>query len=1144
MEERDEFGKLKEFDLKPTLVLHLPTSNITQEHLQVTYGDSSKYSAFFGGNVTLASVSVKKEMFAPGFIEAELQVFVDVNRDKLMRMMGVKAELHNSKSGIAQHYVIFNVSPRYEAKSQQSTYIKLFIYSPDKLLSFKKYNKCYVAKKFGADIFSTVAKQAGIACDCTGLQHLMLTNGKEFMQPYLVQYDETALHFLTRVANRCGEFMYYENGRWKLGLSTQQDEKIVDKYSSRTYHCFKEESMADYWVNNYIDQSKGSKSQTAAQMTEGMQNYMGPADENMISYEAKTGNYGVYLRDMDFTFPRFYVESVTKWLKCDNLATTIGTMTADLAVLLVQEGIVYDGLEKSWNDDHMQPFLTKPEHLQGEGDDAKVAPFTNPQAVTDGFTHLFYTAVKACGKKAENGAIHLDLGKKYQAIRLGDIITVGGEKYVVTRMELACTMKQEGTAEHASMSIDALPQVNRSDSKEKPDLQWYPEPDDDNYIRKAEPQMAVVTTVHNADPMELGRIQIRYPWQPTDQTPASPWIRVVAPFTSKDAAVRFAPKPGNEIMVGYEYGDIERPFMMGALESTENHGYMPIDFKQNPYIIATPNGHRITFSNPIPKTGGDPLFGPMFTGWKLLQNFLPIPTKYKWNKAMTSWISDQLRGGITMTDALGFYKIAMSTTNRSVTIESALGKVDLNALTGITISAPNGNVKIVGKNVEITAGNNLKLTSGTNIKKRKFYDDIKGSFVSNATGAFAGGVASGLFNNFQLIDFSLIRTIFEAAVKPVGGTTLIKSNRFLRLEAGNGETKLPYVNIQEGEKRADALKKMELASIARDVIASVMSLFTNYDRTLKTSVAEAALNYNRAIDDMMYLVVEPAPGQQADVRFNNERVASVEDLRTRIETVQEIKDIAMGDNPTDEAVHQRIDQLQVNENIQPRVDALIHAAIALKNAVLQLKLVVPREAKFRAANGNYGEFFERMDQNKYNKKIEDFLKVIYDWLRGKENLLSQLNTAQGRREILYDVLNVLIRESVITLNYDTNVEFLRNLTSTAKTDFSDFSAESSTKTAKAWAQYLSHVKVYDETEDINSDKYAAVGKLVKDAALHVTGAGTFMDAWDEAKAINSELAGEILLSDTKGNTLNISGESIKSTPQDPLKGIVGRMKKV
>ena len=57
----------------------------------------------------------------------------------------------------------------------------------------------------------------------------------------------------------------------------------------------------------------------------------------------------------------------------------------------------------------------------------------------------------------------------------------------------------------------------------------------------------------------------------------------------------------------------------------------------------------------------------------------------------------------------------MSTHDRYINVKSPFGTVNVSAFTGINIDAPNGDINIRGKNVNIQAGNNLTMTSGTNI---------------------------------------------------------------------------------------------------------------------------------------------------------------------------------------------------------------------------------------------------------------------------------------------------------------------------------------------------------------------------------------------------------------------------------------------
>ena len=117
----------------------------------------------------------------------------------------------------------------------------------------------------------------------------------------------------------------------------------------------------------------------------------------------------------------------------------------------------------------------------------------------------------------------------------------------------------------------------------------------------------------------------------------------------------------------------------------------------------------------------------------------------------------------------------MSSEKRTISINSPLGKVNINAFTGITISAPNGNVKIVGKNVDIVAGNNLTLTSGKNR-----------DFLPKSPGDLGMKVVENVIGKFTLIDFATVRTVMETFLRPIAGTLRLSSKRYLCIEAGKG----------------------------------------------------------------------------------------------------------------------------------------------------------------------------------------------------------------------------------------------------------------------------------------------------------------------------------------------------------------------
>ena len=136
-------------------------------------------------------------------------------------------------------------------------------------------------------------------------------------------------------------------------------------------------------------------------------------------------------------------------------------------------------------------------------------------------------------------------------------------------------------------------------------------------------------------------------------------------------------------------------------------------------------------------------------------------------------------GGFEIADYYGVYSITGSTHNRSININSPMGNISMNALTGITISAPLGDVKIVGKNVSIEARNNLTLESGTN---------IQGYFANKNNCIKLPEKVISAINGTVGLDLSFFRTYLEVILRPIGGTMLLKSNRYMRLEAGDGET--------------------------------------------------------------------------------------------------------------------------------------------------------------------------------------------------------------------------------------------------------------------------------------------------------------------------------------------------------------------
>lgn len=111
----------------------------------------------------------------------------------------------------------------------------------------------------------------------------------------------------------------------------------------------------------------------------------------------------------------------------------------------------------------------------------------------------------------------------------------------------------------------------------------------------AEPQIGEV--LENNDPEQLGRVRVKLKWQ-EGQTP---WIRVLTNHASKGGSegvsgVYFTPEIGDEVMVEFEQGNPDRPYVVGS----KYHGAIPPEFADpdnNLKAIKTRSGHILQFDD-------------------------------------------------------------------------------------------------------------------------------------------------------------------------------------------------------------------------------------------------------------------------------------------------------------------------------------------------------------------------------------------------------------------------------------------------------------------------------------------------------------------------------------------------------------------
>lgn len=75
--------------------------------------------------------------------------------------------------------------------------------------------------------------------------------------------------------------------------------------------------------------------------------------------------------------------------------------------------------------------------------------------------------------------------------------------------------------------------------------------------------VVVGTVINVLDPMMLGRVQVQLPF--IDSLDLSPWARVAMPMAGLLHGFYFIPNPGDEVLVAFEHGDVNAPYVIGSL---------------------------------------------------------------------------------------------------------------------------------------------------------------------------------------------------------------------------------------------------------------------------------------------------------------------------------------------------------------------------------------------------------------------------------------------------------------------------------------------------------------------------------------------------------------------------------------------------
>lgn len=177
-----------------------------------------------------------------------------------------------------------------------------------------------------------------------------------------------------------------------------------------------------------------------------------------------------------------------------------------------------------------------------------------------------------------------------------------------------------------------------------------------------------------ADPEGQGRVRLSFPQLSADYV--SSWARVALPGAGKDRGTLVLPEVGDEVLVAFEQGDRDHPYVLGGLfngmDTPDRVGIDVVDPGSgaiNRRSLVSRRGHRIDLND-----------------------------------------QDGRTEGVVLATGDGALRVELDAVGRAITIRSS-GSVSIRGDTGVTIDAGSGDVSIRGGRVAVNAAGAAEVTA-------------------------------------------------------------------------------------------------------------------------------------------------------------------------------------------------------------------------------------------------------------------------------------------------------------------------------------------------------------------------------------------------------------------------------------------------
>jgi phage protein D len=177
------------------------------------------------------------------------------------------------------------------------------------------------------------------------------------------------------------------------------------------------------------------------------------------------------------------------------------------------------------------------------------------------------------------------------------------------------------------------------------------------------------------DPAKLGRLKLTFPWLAKDYT--SNWARVVQAGAGKGRGDLVLPEVGDEVLVGFEHGEFDAPYVIGGLHNGKDtlprFSTEPVDSGSGEIAVrgfVSRKGHKVEF----------------------------VETD-----------------GITIASGDGKLVIKLDQKNQTIEVTSGKG-IKVKADNGINVDAGSGPLELKGQKVTVQSTSDVEVTANASMK--------------------------------------------------------------------------------------------------------------------------------------------------------------------------------------------------------------------------------------------------------------------------------------------------------------------------------------------------------------------------------------------------------------------------------------------